>query len=379
LLGGVIIRVLLDSQPLLGRRTGIGRYVERLTASLQEEGADLFYWFNQLSSIEVLNSLDIPPHKIRNSKYIYKVIRRLMKPNFTHDFPVDIFEPFDIFHGSNFITYKTKRAKSVLTVHDLAFLQFPEVASKETYRHHSLWLPYSINKADHIIAVSQCTKEDIIRCYGVPSQKISVIYLAADDQIQKECKPLSEKVRKKYNLPKDYALYVGTIEPRKNIPFMLEGFALAKKRYKFPHKLVIAGAKGWKYEKVYETLEKYQLHNEVIFTGYVEDEDLPSIYKNADVFLFPSRYEGFGIPVLEAMQCGVAVIASNVSSLPEIVGKAGRLVSLKNIEEFIDSIGELLTNETKRKEYEEAGKFQAQLFSWKKTASETLAVYEHLL
>nr|AAS55730.1 putative mannosyltransferase [Aneurinibacillus thermoaerophilus] len=379
-LGGIIIKVLFESQPLLGRRTGIGRYVERLTASLQEnQDIDLFYWFNQQFNVKLLQMLDVPSTKIRNSRYFYKVIRRLMKPNFLHDLPVDLGESFDIFHGGSCITYQTTKAKNALTIHDLAFLQFPEVASEQTDRHHSLWLPYSIKKADHIIAVSQHTKEDIIRYYDVPDEKISVIYLAADDQIKKEDRPLKEEVQAKYNLPEKYALYVGTIEPRKNIPFMLEGYALAKQKYKFPHKLVIAGAKGWKYEKVYETFEKYRLHNDVIFTGYVEDMDLPVLYENADVFLFPSRYEGFGIPVLEAMQCGVAVIASNVSSLPEIVGEAGRLVSLEKPEEFIDSIGELLTNEAKRREYEEAGRRQARMFSWKKAASETVTVYRSLL
>ncbi len=337
------------------------------------------YWFNQVTNKRAIYFEQIPTPQIKNSRYPYKYIRRLMNPTKLHDFPVDLFKPVDVFHGGNFITYKTKKAKNVITIHDLAFLKFSNIANDHTYRHHTLWLPYSIEKADHIIAVSQQTKQDIIEYYKVPESKITVTYLAADHHIKTEDDTTVNIIKAKYALPEQYVLYVGTIEPRKNIPFLIEGYALAKKQYKFEHKLLLVGGKGWKDEPVYQMINKYSLKDDVIFSGYVDEEDLPAIYTGASLFLFPSVYEGFGIPVLEAMQCKVPVITSNVSSLPEIVGEAGRLVSLKQRDDFIDSIGELLGDEKKRKQYAEAGAKQAQQFSWNKTALQTLEVYRKLL
>lgn len=373
------MKVLFDAQPLLGQRTGIGRYVERLSYFLDNHSdVDLFYWFNQLLK-QRHKDLNIPKSKIRNSRYPYKVIRRLMSPNLLYQLPVDTFEPFDLFHGGNFITHNTKKAKNIITIHDLAFLRFPEVTSQKIYKHHTGWLPFSIKLADHIITDSYQSKQDIIEFYSVPEKNISVVHLAADEEMRAVEEEKIIEAQKTYNLPRNYVLYVGTIEPRKNIPFLIECFAKAKQYYRFDHKLVIAGGRGWKYESVDQKIEEMKLENEIIFTGYIADQDLPAIYSGASLFLFPSIFEGFGLPVLEAMQCGVPVIASNTSSLPEVVGDAGRLLPLDNSSDWIDSIGELLVNQKENQSYRDKGLEKAKQFSWKKTAEETLNVYRGVL
>lgn len=374
------MRICLDAQPLLGHRTGIGRYIERLALYLEKHSdVDLYYWLNILLKNPSVKLNTVASDKLVNSRYPFKVIRRLMNPNLLYEVPVDLVNKMDIFHGGNFTTYKTKRAGNVLTIHDLAFLHHPEVAHDRVLKHHTRWVPYSIQLADQIITDSFHSKEDIIHFYKVPENKITVIHLAADDDMVAPIASKVDEIKLKYSLPNYYLLYVGTIEPRKNIPFLLESFAMAKKRYKFPHKLVIAGAKGWKYNPVYDFIQKNKLERDVIFTGFIENEDLPAIYAGATVFLFPSIYEGFGLPVLEAMKCGTPVIASDSSSLPEVVGGAGLLISTRKKDDWIDALGDVVLDPKKSAYYSSLGRERANQFSWEKVALETKKVYQGVL
>jgi glycosyltransferase involved in cell wall biosynthesis len=371
------MKVLFDSQPLLGNRTGIGRYVEQLTESMKEK-AKVDFWFNQIRT-KNLNTITIPTSNVKNSRYPYKVLRRLGKPNILHDLPIDIIGEYDIFHGGNFTTFNTRKAKNIITIHDLAFLRDPNITDDITYKHHTTWLPYSINKADHIIAISNQTKADIMKYYKVPDEKITVTYLSADSSLQRASMEEIEATKARYNLPNQYFLYVGTLEPRKNIPYMLEAFSKAKEKYQIPHKLVIVGKKGWKYESIFQTIERNKLENDIIFTGYINDEDLPAIYSGASIFLFPSLYEGFGLPVLEAMKCGVPVITTNVSSLPEVAGDAGILIPLDDVGYFANQIFELINDDDKWKHYSQLSLTRAGQFSWDRTAQETIDVYKKVL
>jgi glycosyltransferase involved in cell wall biosynthesis len=373
------LKVTFESQPLIGHLTGIGRYVKELTKRLDiNKDIQLTYWFNQLVKNKQLE-LGLNIEEIENTRYPYKVIRRLGHPKFLHHLPVDIKGKPDIFHAGNFITYNTLKAKNIVTIHDLAFLKYPDVTDDITFKHHTTWLPDSINRADHIIAVSKQTKEDIIGFYKVPDEKITVTYLSADSSLQRASMEEIEATKARYNLPNQYLLYVGTLEPRKNIPYMLEAYSIAKRKYQIPHKLVIVGKKGWKYESIFQTIEKNKLENDIIFTGYVKDEDLPAIYSGASVFLFPSIYEGFGLPVLEAMKCGVPVITTNVSSLPEVAGDAGILIPLDDVGYFADQIFELVNDDDKWKHYSQLSLTRAGQFSWDRTAQETIDVYKKVL
>ncbi|RDU37555.1 hypothetical protein DRW41_06855 [Neobacillus piezotolerans] len=368
-----MIRVALDSQPLLGEKTGIGQYVDNLTNVLKRnrEEIEIKYWFNQILK-KKHSTLNIDQFDIINSSYPYKVIRRLQGPDLLHSYPIDIGDKFDLFHGTNFIGYNTNKSKMVLTIHDLAFLRYPEVADYITYRHHTRWLPYSIKKADHIIAVSNQTKKDIIDYYKVPEYKISVVHLAANHTV-------ASVETHSFNLPEQYILFVGTLEPRKNIPFIIRGFALAKRKYSFNHKLVLVGKKGWKYEEIFKTIDDLKLNDEIIFLGFVTDQELSVIYKKASLFLFPSLYEGFGMPILEAMRHGVPVITSNLSSMPEIVGDSAIKISPNHLDELVESIGVLIENVEIHTNYSKKGLKQSKLFSWERVGKETLDVYKKVL
>jgi glycosyltransferase involved in cell wall biosynthesis len=269
------------------------------------------------------------------------------------------------------------KQKCIITVYDLTPLLFSETHEKGRVLMHKYLFPLILKKSDKIISISHHTKNDIIKHFKIPEDNIKVIHLAANENY----KPLNENeinnIKQKYNLNYPFILYVGTLEPRKNIPTLLKAFYKLKKQG-IKHKLVITGKKGWKYKSIFETIEKLNLQKDVIFTGYVPDEDLPALYNAADLFVYPSIYEGFGLPPLEAMQCGTPVITSNTSSLPEVVGDAGIMVNPYDVDELANKMYEVLTNDGLREELSKKGIERAKLFSWKKCAEEHLKVYEEV-
>ena len=284
----------------------------------------------------------------------------------------------DIIHNpTQCPTFFRFKPKYIFTVHDIT----PLIDSKEhpIYRvlSYKLLLPRTLKTADKIIAVSNSTKKDLMHHFDIPEEKIKVILEAADEKF----KPLNNKeinkVNQKYSLNFPFILYVGTLEPRKNIPSLIKAFYKLKKK-NLQYKLVIAGKKGWKYKEIFETIDKLNLQNDVVFTGYVSDEDLPALYNAADLFVYPSIYEGFGLPPLEAMACGTPVITSNTSSLPEVVGDAGIMVDPYDIDGLVDAMYEVLTNEGLRENMIKKGLERAKMFSWEKCARETLEVYEEV-
>jgi glycosyltransferase involved in cell wall biosynthesis len=220
---------------------------------------------------------------------------------------------------------KLKHQKKIITVHDIIAYLFPESVTLITRLRYKLLLSRTLKTTDKIIAVSNSTKKDLMNYFNIPAEKISVVLEAADEKF----KPLNPEevsdVKQKNNLNFPFILYVGNLAKHKNIPMLIEAFYKIKKK-NIECKLVIAGKKEWEYKEIFETVDKLNLQNNVVFTGYVLDEDLPALYNAADLFVYPSLYEGFGLPPLEAMACGTPVITSNTSSLPEVVGNAGIMV-----------------------------------------------------
>jgi glycosyltransferase involved in cell wall biosynthesis len=283
----------------------------------------------------------------------------------------------DLIHSPENATLfvKLKNQKKIVTVHDIRQHVFPKFNKATTLSY--LFLPRTLKTTDKIITVSNSTKKDLIHYFNVPEEKIKVILLAADEKFQPLNDEETKEVKQKYHLNFPFILYLGGLAAHKNISTLIKAFYTLKKK-KFQHKLVITGKKRWKYNEIFETIDKLNLQKDVIFTGYVPDEDLPALYNAADLFVYPSLYEGFGLPPLEAMVCGTPVITSNTSSLPEVVGDAGIMVDPYDVDGLADAMYDVLTNDGLREEMIKKGLERTKRFSWEKCARETLKVYEEV-
>ncbi|MCL5772742.1 MAG: glycosyltransferase family 4 protein [Actinobacteria bacterium] len=285
----------------------------------------------------------------------------------------------DVIHSTAYIVPELLNAKLVVTIHDLSFLLYPDMHTEENIRLLMQNLIYINSRPDKIICDSNQTKKDLIRFFHVPEEKIKVIYLGVDhifsDPVSEENK---EKILNNYSLGGlNYILCVSSIEPRKNFERIIKVFSEIVKKEKYNDLyLVCAGGSGWKNEAIHNLVKNKGLEEKVKFLGYVEERDLPAIYNRAKFFMYPSIYEGFGLPVLEAMSSKVAVLTSNVSSLPEVAGDAAVMVDPFNKKEIYKASISLLENEKLIKELKIKGFERANLFSWENTAFQTLEVYQ---
>jgi glycosyltransferase involved in cell wall biosynthesis len=270
-----------------------------------------------------------------------------------------------------------KPCSIVLTIHDMATYRIINKYDKFRMFYHKTVLPFLLRKVDKIITVSENSKADIIRFLNVPKEKVTVIYNGVDTDFFPRNRSVCRERLGKYTLPEEFILYVARLEhPGKNHVRLLQAFKKLKENTHLPHKLVLAGARSFRHTVIFETIKKLQLEKVVFFTGYFPDEDLPLLYNLADLFVFPSLYEGFGIPVLEAMASGVPVVASNKSSIPEVVGEAGVLFDPLNAHDIADSMIRVLTDTGLYKSMIEKGFKQVKSFSWMKMAISTLEIYK---
>jgi len=266
--------------------------------------------------------------------------------------------------------------KTVVTIHDLAYFYHPQEFKKNDLWQLKSWTKYSVKKAAKIIAVSKNTKRDLIKFYKIKPKKITVIHNGHDTKRFNKELGLNqiEKIKRKYKINNDYVVYLGTLQPRKNIETLIKAFPQINKRFN-KLKLVIAGKKGWLYKNIFIQVKKLGLEKRVVFTDFVPDEEVPFLLAGAQLFILPSLYEGFGITALEAMACGVPVLVSRISSLPEVVGNAGHYIeNPQNYSEISQKIIQILENPKLQKELSKKGIRQAQKFSWQKCANETLKV-----
>lgn len=261
--------------------------------------------------------------------------------------------------------------KTVISILDISYLHFKDLFKKKDLYKLRYWGKYSIKRAKKIITISESSKSDIIEAYRLASGKVSVVYPGIN-QIDKTID--MDKLREKYGLSEKYILFVGTIQPRKNISRLIEAFSKIKE----DTQLVIIGKKGWQFEEILESPRKFGIEDKVKFFHDVSSEDLPTFYKNAQVFILPSLYEGFGLPVVEAMYYGCPVITSNVSSLPEAGGDAALYVDPENVSDIAEKMEKVLGSDSLRKEMIEKGKEHVKKFSWEKAASQTLNVLEEV-
>ncbi|HOG47642.1 MAG TPA: glycosyltransferase family 1 protein [Anaerolineae bacterium] len=287
------------------------------------------------------------------------------------------FTPLDVLHSPDFIPPFRRHCRSIITIHDLAFLLYPQFLTKSSARYYGQ-IDQAVRRTDHIIAVSESTRRDIVRLLGVPEQMISVVYEAPRRHFQRLPEAPRPQLQKRFGLERDYVLFVGTIEPRKNIPTLLSAFQQVLDHYHPEVDLVLAGAPGWLTDEVYGLVNRLGLTGRVHFLGRVSDDELIWLYNSAQVLVLPSFYEGFGLPPLEAMACGCPVIVSNVSSLPEVVGDAGLLVDPLDADELTVAIWRVLSDSTLRQELVAKGLKRVTCFSWQRAARETLELYRRV-
>lgn len=299
--------------------------------------------------------------------------------------------PADIYL-TQYITpwFVPRKIKIATIIHDISFNFYPQFIKFSDLFFLKKLIPMSLKRADKIIAVSQFTKEEIIKYYnpliGGDPEKIAVVHNAVADDFLEQAQNITEEkiktVKEKYKLPEKYILYIGTLQPRKNIPALVEGFALLKSELssvKRSVKLVIAGGKGHNYDRLIdEIIEKNNLSENIIFPGYIDEEDKAAVMAGAEIFCFPSLYEGFGIPILEAMSAGVPVVASDIAPHREIAGEAALFFNPQIAGELSRKLREILQNNVFKNGLIDKGREQTKKFSWKKSAEKMLEVFQKI-
>lgn len=267
---------------------------------------------------------------------------------------------------------------SVVTVHDLGYIHYPEAHKPGDRRYLDWSTRWNARQAAAVLADSEATRADLVRAYGACEAKIHVVYLGRDESLKQVTNPLRlASMRARYDLAQRYLLYVGTLQPRKNLERVVQAFERLCDRPELADlQLVLAGQKGWLYDSLFQQVARAGLSERVIFPGYIPDDDLPGLLSAATAFVYPSLYEGFGIPVLEAGGCGVPVITSNTSSLPEVAGDAALLVDPHDVDAIADAMYRVVTDPALAAELARRGRENVKRFSWEKCAWETLAVLE---
>lgn len=287
----------------------------------------------------------------------------------------------DLLHCPDYLIPPTLNKIIILTIHDLAFIRFPQFNFDWFIKKYTKEVKRNAKLAKKIVADSKSTKDDIIKFFKIDPAKVKIVYLASDSRFKKLANQEKDKeVLKKYGIDKKYILSVGTIEPRKNYSTLIKAFNYIKhNNNNFNCKLVIVGRTGWKSEAAYRERELSLYKDDILFIGRVSDKELVQIYNQAEIFAYPSLFEGFGLPPMEAMSCGLPVIASDSSSLKEVVGDAGILVPSEDYREISRQILYVLKNEKIKKKLKEKSLKQAQNFSWEKTARKTLNIYNEII
>ena len=368
----VVPRFGFDKKTGLPNRVGSGLYCYELLKSLSEIDKNNKY----LIFLPCEPTSDLPKE---SSNWHYKIVkpRKLWTLlGLSMEFLFKKSNP-DVFFSPTHYLPLFLSVPAAISILDLSYMHFPELVLKRELTQLKVWGKYSINRAKRIFTISQASKDDIINLYKIPKEKVVVTYPGIREISSIEHRTLSmDKLKEKYNIKEDYILFVGTLQPRKNIVRLIEAFSILKKK---DLQLVVVGKKGWMYEDILNAPDKFKVKDKVKFFDLVSDDDLPSFYKNAICFVLPSHYERFRLPVLEAMRYGCPVLTSNVSSLPEAGGDAALYFDPQDVGDIAKSLESIIQNSELRNKLIKKGYEQVKKFSWDKTASQTLSVLESLV
>ncbi len=371
------MRIAIDVRTVTPVRSGIGNYVLNLVRGLRRVGPE-----QELLLVGRPPNLDLladPAHpgpvlatRLSHENHpLGDLWEHLWLPGTLRR------EGVQVMHGpAAMLPLLGRSCAGVVTIHDLvAFLQ-PETIPRK-YALYMQWLiGRVVRKATRIISVSHHTKRDLVEVLGVDPRRVAVVHEAAAPEFRPETDPAAlEKVRRRYGIHKPFFFHVGNIEPRKNLVRLVKAYLSLRPRLQGRVQLVLSGQKGWLTGPLFRQLDGLNLADDIIFTGFLPQEDLPLLMSAARAFVFPSLYEGFGLPALEAMSCATPLITSNISSLPEIVGAAGLLVDPLDEGAIAEAMWRVFSDDDLHQELSRAGLERTRLFSWERTARQTLAVY----
>jgi glycosyltransferase involved in cell wall biosynthesis len=370
------MHVVLDARYVSRLQSGIGHYTQHLIAGLAALDGTTRYTCLVVRAGPGLNvsqpNLDTWPTRVSYDNHV------------AGDLWLLAYLPFrlrrlgaDVYHGpAVFLPLVKLGYRTVVTVHDLVSFLFPETVPRKYSLYMRLMTRLAVHSADHIIAVSRATRDDLVRVLGVREDQVAVIHEGVASEFAGSPAPEAEEaVLRRYGIRAPYCLFVGNLEPRKNLGRLVEAFALLAARGGVDLQLVLAGTRGWLYRDIFRAVEAHGLSARIVVTGYVPSPDLPTFYRAAACFVFPSLYEGFGLPVLEAMSAGTPVVASRVGAIPEVAGDAALLVDARRPAELAEAIWSVLTEPALRSRLATRGRARARLFTWDRMARETLAVY----
>ncbi len=364
----------LDYTPAIRQGAGIGRLTRGLVQGLSQIDRENRY---SLVVKGQAPKLDFPPNFRTcrlplGERYTHIIWHRLGLP-----LPVDLFTgPVDVFHSPDYLLPPVRKGAKVITVHDLTFLVVPQYAEPSLVSYLARAVPGSVERATLVLADSETTKRDLVAFLNVPPEKVEVVYAGVDMAFS----PVSDeacldRVRTRYGIDGPFILNVGTLEPRKNLEGLLRAFSIVRGEGRLSHRLLLGGGKGWLYEGIFRLVDELGLKEAVSFLGYVAEDDLPALLSLADVFVYPSFYEGFGLPPLEAMACGTPVVASNAPCLPEVLGDAALLVDPADPQGMAQAIIRAIEDSDLRRSLLAKGKARAAEYTWVAAAEKALGLY----
>jgi glycosyltransferase involved in cell wall biosynthesis len=379
------MRIGIDVSLVPGQASGGGQYAYQLCHALAAVDPvnsyrlyPVFYYIVH-PDFSVAHLPTAANMRVAHRRLSPKLVRSLWRQDRPERFKEFLLGNVDVVHSTTFCAprFHLRRRRLVVTIYDLSFVTYPEFHLPANVEHCLRGTKLAIERADALIAISESTRRELIDEMGVPPERIAVTPLASGRGLQRvsDAGRLAA-VRHRYQLPECFVLFLGALEPRKNVGRLLEAFAALSPTLRREFHLVVAGAQGWLNESVHERARQLGIEGRVRFPGHIEPSDLAAIYSLATVFAYPSLWEGFGLPVLEAMACGTPVLTSNVSSLPEVAGDAAVLVSPTDVDAIAGGLGRLLESRALRADLADRGVRRAAEFSWERCARETLAVYE---
>jgi glycosyltransferase involved in cell wall biosynthesis len=370
------LRIAIDSRLVYYQRGGIGQYILHLVQELARlDAADEYL---------LLHSRKDHSSLVQSPRFQHVPLWTPCHNRFEQiTFPVELARlKFDLLHSPDFIPpwhgLFRRRFRRLITVHDLTFLYYPEFLTTESRRYYNDQIERAVRVADHISADSTATKDDLVRLLGVQPEKVSVVLLAPDPLYRPLEAAACAPILARHELKPGFLLFAGTLEPRKNVTGLLTAYrALCDRKLSMPS-LVLAGRRGWLYDEIFSRISALKLSDRVCFLENPSNEELVALYNAAALLVLPSFYEGFGLPVLEAMACGTPVVCSERGSLPEIAGGAVLLVNPDDLDGLASTIERTLRDELLRAQLRSRGFANVARFSWEKTARETLEIYRRM-